>query len=53
LKELVRAHADRDAREVIATVMRALTQHSRHQDDDLTMLVVKHTGETVGSRAVA
>ncbi len=53
LKELLLANADHDARQVIATVMRALTAHSKVQDDDLTMLVVKYTGKPVGTRAVA
>jgi hypothetical protein len=53
LKALLLATADHDAREVIATLMRALTAHSKNQDDDLTILVVKHTGTPMGTRAVA
>jgi sigma-B regulation protein RsbU (phosphoserine phosphatase) len=52
-KELLLEHAEADASQVIATVMRALTAHSKTQEDDLTILVVKYNGKPAGTRAVA
>jgi serine phosphatase RsbU (regulator of sigma subunit) len=44
LKDALRRSAPNDTRSVISTVMKELTSYGKTQDDDVTMLVVKYTG---------
>src|SRR5690606_33377459 len=50
LSELVREHAGEGPGRLVQVVLDAVESHSGIRDDDMTMLVIDHSGERVDSR---
>ncbi len=44
LAQLLRRHADRDVREVVGSLVDALDVHKAQQEDDVTLLLIRHGG---------